>query len=638
MQRMGSKGEVRPMPNTRRMTVAQAVVRFLAQQYTERDGAEQRFVRGLWGIFGHGNVSGLGQALEEVPEREGLRYFRPQNEQAMVHVAAAFAKHTNRLATYACTASIGPGSTNMLTGVSGATINRLPVLVFPSDYFANRIPDPVLQQLEHTRERDASVNDAFRPVSAFFDRIARPEQLLGSLPEAMRVLTDPADTGAATIALPEDVQTEAYDFPASFFEKRVWHVRRTPPEPEMLEAAVRLIRVSRRPLIVAGGGVIYAGASRELAALAEQCGIPVTETQAGKGALPWNHPMNAGPIGAAGGLAANRLARDADLVIAIGTRLGDFATASKSAFHNPDVRVIGVNVAALDAHKLRGLPLLGDAKRTLAALAAALSSAGYRTPDDYRQEVARHKADWDAVVDDLRAVSDPDSLAQSEVIGLVNEAAGGHGVVVCAAGSMPGDLLKLWRPEDPKAYHLEYGYSCMGYEIPAGLGVKLADPERRVFVMIGDGSYLMMNSEIVTAVQEGIDLTIVLVDNHGFQSIHGLQRSVGSPSFGNELRARDSDSGRLTGGYVPVDFVRHAEAMGARAVMTRTADQLRAALQEARGSGRVWVVVVETEIERRVPGFEGWWDVPVAEVTHQDSVKQARASYEEGRRRVNTFA
>ncbi len=624
--------------NTRRMTVAQAIVRYLGQQYAERDGTEQRFIRGMWGIFGHGNVSGLGQALEEVPEADGLRFFRTQNEQAMVHLAAGYAKHTNRLSTYACTASIGPGSTNMLTGVAGATINRLPVLIFPSDYFANRSPDPVLQQLEHTRERDASVNDAFRPVSAYFDRISRPEQLLGSLPEAMRILTDPAETGAATIALPEDVQTEAFDFPASFFERRVWHVRRTPPEPETLEAAARLIREARRPLIVAGGGAIYAEATHELAAFAEQLGIPVTETQAGKGALPWNHPLNAGPIGAAGGLAANRLAREADLVIAVGTRLADFTTASKSAFHNPEVRVIGLNVAALDAYKLSGLPLIGDAKRTLAALTAALSTTGYRTTGEYRQEVTRLKVEWDAAVDDLRAVKNPESLAQSEVIGLVNEAAGGHGTVVCAAGSMPGDLLKLWRPEDPKAYHLEYGYSCMGYEIPAGLGIKLAEPERRVFVMVGDGTYLMMNSEIVTAVQEGIDITIVLVDNHGYQSIHGLQRSVGSPSFGNELRTRDAGTGRLTGAYVPVDFVKHAESMGAHAVMARTADEVRAALQDSLAAGRISVVVVPTEPERRVPGFEGWWDVPVAEATGQERVKKARATYEDGRRHVRTFA
>ncbi|HEU5317465.1 MAG TPA: 3D-(3,5/4)-trihydroxycyclohexane-1,2-dione acylhydrolase (decyclizing) [Chloroflexota bacterium] len=615
------------------MTVAQAVVRFLARQYAERDGVEHRFVAGMWGIFGHGNVAGLGEALEEIPEAEGLRYYRPQNEQSMVHVAAAYAKHRNRLSTFACTASIGPGSTNMVTGAALATINRVPVILFPSDYFANRIPDPVLQQLEHSRERDASVNDAFRPVSVYFDRISRPEQLLGSLPEAMRVLTDPAETGAATVALPEDVQAEAFDFPASFFEKRVWHVRRTPPEPEVIVRAAQVIRAAQRPLIVTGGGTIYAEATLELRALAERCGIPVTETQAGKGALPWNHPMNAGAIGSAGGLAANRLARDADVVIAVGTRLGDFATASRTAFRAPDVQVVGINLAPLDAHKLRGLPVVGDAKRSLEALITALD--GYRSPDAYRQEVARVKDEWDRAVDGLLEVRKPNSLAQSEVIGLVNEAAGGSGTVVCAAGSMPGDLLKLWRPEDPKAYHLEYGYSCMAYEIPAGLGIKLAEPERPVFVMIGDGSYLMMNSEIVTAIQEGAAFTIVIVDNHGFQSIHGLQRSVGSPSFGNELRFRDQQTGRLTGAYVPVDFAKHAEAMGAQAFVAKDAEALRAALEAP--LERVKVIVVPTEVERRVPGFESWWDVPVAEVSARESVQKAREAYVESRRAVRSY-
>ena len=623
--------------STRRMTVAQAVVRFLAQQYSERDGVEHRFIRGMWGIFGHGNVAGLGQALEEIPEAEGLRYYRPQNEQAMVHLAAAFAKHTNRLSTYACTASIGPGSTNMLTAAAGATINRVPVLLFPSDYFANRSPDPVLQQLEHSRERDVSVNDCFRPISAYFDRISRPEQLLTSLPEAMRVLTDPAETGAATISLPEDVQTEAYDFPASFFERRTWHVRRVPAEPEMLGQAVRLIRAATRPLIVAGGGVIYGEATEALRTFAERFGIPVCETQAGKGSLPWNHPMSAGPVGAIGGLAANRLAKDADLVIAVGTRLGDFATASKSAFRNPALQVIGINVAPFDAHKLRGVPLVADARRALEALTQALAESGLAASDAYQTEIASLKREWDAAVDQLRAVTDQSGLAQSQVIGLVNEAAGGSGTVVCAAGSMPGDLNKLWRPEDPKAYHLEYGFSCMGYEIPAGLGIKLAEPERRVFVMIGDGTYLLMNSEIVTAVQERLTLIIVLVDNHGYQSIHGLQRSVGSPSFGNELRFRDRATGRLAGDYVPIDFVKHAQSMGAHATLTDTADALRRALQDAGQHDGVSVIVARVDPEQRVPGFESWWDVPVAEATEQDSVKQARQAYDAAREHVRVF-
>lgn len=619
---------------TIRMTVAQALVRFLAQQYVERDGLERRVIAGVWGIFGHGNVAGLGQALEELGEAVGLPYYRPQNEQAMVHLAAAYAKMTNRLATFACTSSIGPGATNMLTAAAGATINRLPVLLLPSDYFANRRPDPVLQQLEHPTERDVSVNDAFRPVSRFFDRISRPEQLLGSLPEAFRVLTDPVETGAVTLALPEDVQTEAYDFPAAFVDKRVWHLRRPVPEPAMLHQAAQLVQRAKRPLVIAGGGAIYAEATAPLRTFAERFGIPVAETQAGKGALPWNHPLNVGPVGANGGLAANRLARQADLIIAVGTRLGDFTTASKSAFQNPEARVLGVNVAPLDAYKLNALPLVADARVALEALGAALLESGYRTDAAYQQEVQALKAEWDAAVDELRAVKDPSRLAQSEIIGLVNEAAGGRGVVVNAAGSMPGDLLKLWRTEDPKAYHLDYGYSCMGYEIPAGLGIKLAEPSREVYVMIGDGSYLMMNSEIVTAVQEGITITVVIVDNHGFQSIHGLQRSVGVPSFGNELRFRDGRTGRLSGDYVPVDFAKHAEAMGARAIHAPTAEALRAALAQARLSDRITVIVVPADPERRVPSFEGWWDVPVAEVSAEPSVSRARQEYEAARQRV----
>ena len=620
------------------LTVSQAIVKFLAFQYSERDGVSQRLIPGMWAIFGHGNVSGLGQALEELGGEVDLPTYRPQNEQAMVHLAAAYAKHNNRLATFACTASIGPGSSNMLTAAAGATINRLPVLLFPSDYFASRLPDPVLQQLEHPSEHDASVNDCFRPVSRFFTRITRAEQLLSALPEAMRVLTDPAEAGAVTIALPEDVQTEAYDWPEAFFEKRVWRVRRPAPEPELVSQAAALVGRAERPLVVAGGGVIYAEASDELRAFAEAFGIPVVESQAGKGALSWNHPMNAGPVGANGGLAANRLARNADLVIAIGTRLGDFVTASKTAFQHPDVKFIGLNVVPLDAHKLAASPMVADAKRGLEHLHLTLKEVGYQgTASAYRDEVARLKAEWDRAVSDLRTVKAPHNLAQSEVIGLVNDAFGGKATVICAAGSMPGDLLKLWRPEDPKAYHLEYGYSCMGYEIPAGLGVKLADPAREVVVMIGDGSYLMMNSEIVTAVAEGLKLTVVLVDNHGYQSIHGLQRSCGSPGFNNELRYRNPQSGRTDGDYVPVDFVKHAAAMGAVALYAPDEGSLKDALEQAKGSERVTVVVVPVDPDKRVPGFEGWWDVPVAEVTQQKSVESARETYDQQHRKQRVY-
>ena len=619
--------------STVRLTVGQAIVRFLAEQYAERDGTETRFIAGVWGIFGHGNVAGLGQALEELGDACDVPFYRSQNEQAQVHIAAAYAKHKNRLQTFACTASIGPGSTNMITGAATATVNRLPVLLLPSDYFAARLHDPVLQQIEHPVERDVSASDAFRPVSRYFDRISRPAQLLSSLPEAFRVMTDPAETGAATISLPEDVQSEAFDWPESFFARRVWHVRRPLPEARVVDEVAGLIRAAQRPLIVAGGGAIYAGAEAALDELASRYGIPVAESQAGKGVLPWNHPLNVGPIGAAGGLAANRLARNADLVIAVGTRLGDFVTASKTAFQDPGVTFVGINVSPSDAGKLRAVPVVADAREALTAIGAALGAQGHEgTSSEYRAHVAALKDEWDAIVTGHRTGhGDGDELTQPEVIGILNDAVGGHATVICAAGSLPGDLLKLWRPEDSKAYHLEYGYSCMGYEIPAGLGVKLAEPQREVLVTIGDGTYLMLNSEIVTAVAEGIRITVVVFDNHGYQSIKDLATSVGVPQFGNELRFRDRQRGRLSGGYVPIDFRKHAESMGANAILARTADEIRAAIDAARASDRITVIHVPVSPTHRAPAYEGWWDVPPAEVSDQEGIRAARGRYDEAR-------
>ncbi len=622
---------------TVRLTVGQAVVRFLAAQHSVSDGRRQRLIPGMWAILGHGNVAGLGQALQELGSEHELITWRPQNEQAMVHAAAAFARHTNRQQLHACTASIGPGSLNMLTAAAGATINRLPVLLLPSDYFANRAPDPVLQQLEHPTGHDLSVNEAFRPVSKFFARVERPEQLPGALLGAMRVLTDPAETGAVTVCLPEDVQAEAFDWPEDLFRPRDWRIRRPVPEGSELEEAVSMIRAAQRPVIISGGGVIYSEATGALDAFASSLGIPVLETQAGKGALPWDHPLNAGPVGAAGGSAANALAREADLVIAIGTRLGDFVTASRTAFQAEDVRFIGLNVATADAFKLAGQPLIADARNGIEALHARLDGVDLPWGDDRALWIRRLRDEWNDTVSLLRTVKDGDNLAQSEVIGMVNDAFSRGATMICAAGSMPGDLLKLWRPQDEKAYHVEYGFSCMGYEIPAGLGVKLAEPGREVVVMIGDGTYLMMNSEIVTAVAEGLDLTIVLVDNHGFQSIHGLQRSVGVPSFANELRHRDPVTNELSGSYVPVDFVAHARAMGADAMYAPNEAALGGALARARSSGGVKVIVVPTDPEKRVPGFGGWWDVPVAEVSSQESVTSARAEYEAGLKKSRDF-
>ncbi|HKM57958.1 MAG TPA: 3D-(3,5/4)-trihydroxycyclohexane-1,2-dione acylhydrolase (decyclizing) [Chthoniobacterales bacterium] len=613
-----------------RLTTGQAIVRFMARQFVERDGRENRFIDGIWGIFGHGNVAGLGQGIVEFSREEGIRFFRPQNEQAMVHTAAAYAKHRNRLATFACTTSIGPGAANMITGAAGATVNRIPVLLLPSDYFANRIPDPVLQQVEHPLERDVSLNDAFRPVSRFFDRVSRPEQLLVSLPEAFRVLTDPADTGAVTIALPEDVQAEAGNWPLEFFEKRLWHVRRPVPEPELVADFIKLLKAAQRPVIISGGGTIYSEASEALKEFAEAFGIPVTETQAGKGVLNWNHPFNAGPIGSNGATSANKLAREADLVIAIGTRLSDFTTASKTAFQNSSVRFVSINVAPMDANKLAARPIIADAKRALTVLSAELKQAGYSgTPSTYRSEIKTLKETWDAKITELRTPQQgAELLGELPVIGLVNEAVGGKATVVCAAGGMPGELLRLWRPEDPKAYHLEYGFSCMGYEIAGGLGVKLAEPEREVVVLVGDGSYLMMNSEIVTAVGEGVRFTIVLVDNHGYQCILGLQRAVGVSDFGNELRYRDGGTKLLTGDYIPVDFQKHAEAMGANAILARTAEELTKAIGDARNADRVTVIVVPVDPEKRMPGMGTWWDVPVAAVSGEETTRKTREAYE----------
>ena len=607
---------------TVRLTMAQALVRFLACQWSERDGAEQRLFAGCFGIFGHGNVAGIGQALQETP---ALRYYQSRNEQAMVHTAAAYARMKNRLSTFACTTSIGPGATNMLTAAAGATINRLPVLLLPGDIFARRNVAPVLQQLESEHSQDISVNDCFRPVSRYWDRIVRPEQLVTALPEAMRVLTSPAETGAVTLCLPEDVQAEAYDFPDALFDKRVWRVPRPPPEAELVARAAEMIRTAARPIVVAGGGVIYSDATAALDQLVRATGLPVAESQAGKGTLPFDHPQSLGAIGATGTLAANRIALEADLVIGIGTRWSDFTTASKTAFQDPAVRFINVNVADFDAPKHAGLPIRADARAAIDALAAALR--GYQVPRAHAERIASLRAEWDAEVDRLVRGSGTARPSQAEVIGAVNAAAGPRDVVVCAAGSLPGDLHKLWRPRDPKSYHLEYGYSCMGYEVAGGLGVAMSDPDRQVFVMVGDASYLMMSGEIVTAVQEGVKLAIVLVDNHGFGSIGALSESVGSARFGCEYRARGGN-GQLSGATLAIDYVANAASLGARAVRVETSAELTAALAEARSAAGVSVIVVETDPSVRVGGYDSWWDVPPAAVSTMDSVKAARAAWE----------
>jgi 3D-(3,5/4)-trihydroxycyclohexane-1,2-dione acylhydrolase (decyclizing) len=624
--------------STTRLTAAQALVRFLAGQHVERDGVEHRFFGGCFGIFGHGNVAGIGEALYESPEL--LTYYQARNEQAMVHAAAGYARMRNRLGALACTTSIGPGATNLVTGAALATVNRLPVLLVPGDVFASRRPDPVLQQLEVPWRGDVSVNDALQPVSRYFDRIERPEQLIPAALSAMRVLANQAETGAVTLAFPQDVQTEAYDFPADFLERRVWHIPRPQPDADALAAAAEAIREARRPLLVAGGGVIYSEATDALRLLAEATGIPVAETQAGKGSLPYDHPSALGAIGVTGTLAANRMAGEADVVIGLGTRWTDFTTASKTVFGAPDVRFVNVNVADFDAAKLSALQLVGDARATIERLGELLGA--YAVDRGYRDEAARLNADWDAEVARLYALGHAPLPAQSEVIGAVNDAAEPTDVVVCAAGSMPGDLHKLWRTRDPKGYHVEYGYSCMGYEIAGGLGVKMAAPEREVYVLVGDGSYLMLSGEIVTSIQEGLKLTIVLVDNHGFNSIGSLSRSLGTDGFGTQYRYRRNgsiglDSESSPAPVLPVDLAANAESLGARVIRCASVDDLRAGLDEAKRAETTVVLAIEVDRYEGVPAYQSWWDVPVAEVSGLDSVRSAREVYEEARRRERTL-
>ena len=622
---------------TKRLTMSQAVIEFLKNQYVERDGVEQPFFAGCFGIFGHGCVAGIGQALQQYPD---FRYYQTRNEQAMVHTAAAYAKIKNRLQTLACVSSIGPGATNMITGAAGATINRLPVLLLPGDIFARRNVAPVLQQLEQEHRQDISVNDCFKPVSRYWDRINRPDQILTSLPEAMRVLTSPADTGAVTIGLPQDVQAEAYDYPVAFFRRRVWHVPRNRPDQSTLNKAAEWIRGSHRPLIVAGGGVIYSEATEILRRLVDRTGIPVGETMAGKGSLNYDHPLNLGAIGVTGTSAANRIARDADLVIGIGTRYSDFTTTSKTAFEHPDVRFINVNVAEFDAHKHYALPLVGDARVTLEELSQLLGD--YQADADYQAKAKQLHAEWEAEVERIYDIRNQPLPSQGELIGAVNEIGDPDGVMVCAAGSLPGDLHKLWRARHPKNYHLEYGYSCMGYEIAGGLGIKMADPGREVYVLVGDGSYLMLSADIMTSVQEGYKLIIVLMDNYGFKSIGSLSRSFGQTGFGT--RFVYPKNGVLPGDEagedvqtLPVDLAMNARSLGAHTIECKTYDDFAAALQKAKETDRTTVIYIQNDRYVSVPNYESWWDVPVAEVSEMDSVRAAREEWEQMRAKERYF-
>ena len=625
--------------STIRLTTAQAIVRFLQNQYSERDGQERAFFAGCFGIFGHGNVSGMGQALQQYPE---FRYYQTRNEQAMVHTATAFAKHSNRLATLACTTSIGPGATNMLTGAATATVNRLPVLLLPGDIFARRNVAPVLQQLESESSQDISVNDAFKPLSRYWDRIYRPEQIITSLPEAMRVLTSPAQTGAVTICLPQDVQTEAYDYPVELFQKRIWRIPRSRADAGALQRAADAIRSAKNPLIIAGGGVLYSEATHALRRFVEQTGIPVGETMAGKGSLRYDNPLCLGAVGVTGTSAANRVAKEADLIIGIGTRYSDFTTASKTQFQQPDVRFVNINVAEFDSHKHSAIPVTGDAKVTLDELAELLS--GYRNADENIAQAQRLHDGWEAEVDRIYSIKTAESGLpfQGGLIGAVNEQGDPEAVMVAAAGSLPGDLHKLWRARHPKQYHLEYGYSCMGYEIAGGLGVKMADPAREVYVLVGDGSFLMMNADITTSVQEGFKLTIVLMDNAGYKSIGGLSRSLGQSGFGtryvypkNGRLVTDQDGMEVES--LPIDLAQNAASLGAHVIRCHSVDEVVDALRTAQSIERTVVIHVTNDRYLGVPGYESWWDVPVAEVSELDSVNAAREEWEEMRTKERYF-
>ncbi|WP_405733752.1 3D-(3,5/4)-trihydroxycyclohexane-1,2-dione acylhydrolase (decyclizing) [Streptomyces sp. NBC_01537] len=614
---------------TIRLTTAQALVRFLANQYSERDGHEQRLIPGVWGIFGHGNVAGIGQALLQaaVTGEADLPYYLARNEQGMVHASVAYAKMRDRLATFACSASTGPGSTNMITGAALATTNRIPVLLLPSDMFATRAADPVLQQLEDTRGGDVTVNDAFRAVSKYFDRISRPEQLIPAALAAMRVLTDPVETGAVTLSLPQDVQAEAFDWPAAFFRRRVWHIGRALPEPDAVERAARLLRSARKPLIVAGGGAVYSGAETQLRAFAQATGVPVADTHAGKGAVPWDHPYAVGGIGSTGSYAANELAREADLVLGIGTRYSDFTTASHTVFANPDVTFVNLNVARLDAVKHSAEPLVADARLGIQALAAALTdwATGREYQTHTRELIARTRnIEQECLAPDRNTGPLP---AQTQILGALGEVLDDRDVVINAAGSMPGDLQQLWRARDPKAYHVEYAYSCMGYEIAAGVGAKMADPSREVVVLVGDGSYLMMAQEIATMVSEGLKVIIVLVQNHGFASIGSLSESLGSQRFGTNYRFRNGDSGLLDGSVLPVDLAANAASLGADVLHATSVEEFRTAMEKAKAATRTTVVHIETDLYGPNPPGHGWWDVPVSQTSALDSTRAAYETY-----------
>lgn len=606
---------------TVRLTMGQALLRFLDNQYVEFDGVVNKFVKGVFTIFGHGIVVGFGEALEQY--QGDMVIYQGKNEQGMAHAATGFAKQKNRREIIACSSSIGPGALNMVTAAGTATVNRIPLLLLPGDTFACRQPDPVLQQLENPASLSITANDAFKPVSRYWDRVSRPEQLMTAMLNAMRVLTDPAETGAVTICLPQDVEGEAYDYPVEFFAKRIHYIeRRLPSRGEIERAAAKLTR-KKKPIIICGGGVVYSEAGNELIQFAEKFNIPICETQAGKGAVPWNHRLNLGGVGVTGGLAANKLAAEADLIIAVGTRLSDFTTASKWLFQNQEAELLAINVNSFDAYKMNAAKIIADAKVTLQALGAQLEKTGYKS--GYAGEAAAAKAEWDKEVDRLFCLELAEGLSQTRALGEIAKRIGDDAVVVGASGSLPGDLQRLWRPVKPKTYHMEYGFSCMGYEVNAALGVKMAEPSREVYSMVGDGSFQMLHSELVTSIQEGHKINILLFDNCGFGCIENLQNSQGIPSFCTQTKFRDAATGRLTGPDVPVDYAALAKGYGAKGYTARTAAELAEALENAKKDMVSTIIDIKVLPKTMTGGYEAWWRVGVPEVSENPAVVKAHA-------------
>jgi len=612
---------------TIRLTMAQALLKFLDHQYIEIDGQQHKFVKGVFGIFGHGNVTGIGEALEYLDT--DLVYLQGHNEQGMVHAATAYAKHKNRLEIFACTTSIGPGALNMVTAAATATVNRIPVLLLPGDIFACRQPDPVLQQIEVPGDYTITANDCFKPVSKYWDRISRPEQLMTALHNAMRVLTDPVDTGAVTLCLPQDVQAEAYDYPETFFQKKIYHIDRRPLVERALNEAVTKITTAKKPLLIAGGGVHYSLACDELTDFANTFNLPVAETQAGKSAIRWTHHMNVGAIGVTGTAAANLLAKEADLVLVIGSRLSDFTTASKAIFQNPDLEILHLNVSAFDGYKMDGILLQADAKAGLIALKTALLKENYQTSQPYQKLITEYRKSWQKEVDRLYELTVPEGNCQTHILGVINEFITDDDIIVCAAGSLPGDLHRLWRSKKPKTYHLEYGFSCMGYEIAGGLGVKMAAPDAEVYVIVGDGSYLMMHSELLTSLQEGYKINIIVLNNHGYQCIKNLQKAHGSKGFGNEFRYRTPHTNRLDGNPLAVNFTQYAQSLGAKAMHAKNADELKQALKQAKEENISTVIEIPVLPDTMSKGYESWWRVGVAEISREKDVMAAHQDMKE---------